>query len=54
IHPILTIPSELTSEIFLHCLPDKPVLPSASAAPILLGMICREWRFIPHGDPRLW
>ncbi|KAJ7122341.1 hypothetical protein C8R44DRAFT_919571, partial [Mycena epipterygia] len=54
IYPILTIPSELTSEIFLHCLPDEPVSASASTAPMLLGMICREWRFITHGDPRLW
>ncbi|KAJ7122296.1 hypothetical protein C8R44DRAFT_590585, partial [Mycena epipterygia] len=54
IYPILTIPSELTSEIFLHCLPDEPVSASASTAPMLLGMVCREWRFVAHGDPRLW
>ncbi|KAJ6513509.1 hypothetical protein DFH09DRAFT_941412, partial [Mycena vulgaris] len=51
--PILTIPAEITSEIFLHCLPAEPQLPT-SAAPMLLGAICREWRSIAHGDPRLW
>ncbi|KAJ6513508.1 hypothetical protein DFH09DRAFT_854290, partial [Mycena vulgaris] len=48
------IPVELTSEIFLHCLPDEPQIPSASAAPMLLGAICGDWRTIAHGDPRLW
>ncbi|KAJ6564944.1 hypothetical protein DFH09DRAFT_919853 [Mycena vulgaris] len=55
--PILTILTEIMSEIFLRCLPaeaSKPQLPSASAAPMLLGAICREWRSIAHGDPRLW
>ncbi|KAJ7103813.1 hypothetical protein C8R44DRAFT_530495, partial [Mycena epipterygia] len=54
IYPILTLPAELTSEIFLHCLPAEPVRPSAKIAPMLLGAICREWRFIAHADPRLW
>lgn len=54
IYPILSIPAELTSEIFLHCLADKPIVPSASRAPMLLGMVCRQWRSIAHGDPRLW
>ncbi|KAJ6513512.1 hypothetical protein DFH09DRAFT_852492, partial [Mycena vulgaris] len=53
-YPILTIPVELTSEIFLRCLPDEPQLPSVSVAPMLLGAICRDWRSIAHGYPRLW
>ncbi|KAJ6513500.1 hypothetical protein DFH09DRAFT_1288241 [Mycena vulgaris] len=53
-YPILSIPVEITSEIFLHCLPDEPQLPSVSVAPMLLGAICRDWRSIAHGDPQLW
>ncbi|KAJ6513527.1 hypothetical protein DFH09DRAFT_1099910 [Mycena vulgaris] len=53
-YPILNIPVEITSEIFLHCLPDEPQLPSASAAPMLLAAICREWKIIAHLDLRLW
>ncbi|KAJ7698143.1 hypothetical protein B0H17DRAFT_1177509 [Mycena rosella] len=54
VYPILTIPVEITSEIFLHCLPDEPQRPSVSAAPMLLGAVCREWRVISRGDRRLW
>ncbi|KAJ7083756.1 hypothetical protein C8R44DRAFT_822229 [Mycena epipterygia] len=25
--------------------------PNSSTAPLLLGMICREWGSIAHGDP---
>ncbi|KAJ7648631.1 hypothetical protein DFH06DRAFT_948137, partial [Mycena polygramma] len=53
IYPILTLPLELTSEIFLHCVPMEPV-PTVGDAPMLLGRICREWRQIAYGDPRLW
>ncbi|KAJ7648639.1 hypothetical protein DFH06DRAFT_1095428 [Mycena polygramma] len=53
IYPILTLPVELTSEIFLHCVPVEPV-PSVRVAPMLLGRICQEWRQIAYGDPRLW
>ncbi|KAJ7464347.1 hypothetical protein FB451DRAFT_1489528, partial [Mycena latifolia] len=54
VYPILTIPVEITSEIFLHCLPDEPQQPSESTAPMLLGAVCREWRIISRGDSRLW
>ncbi|KAJ7464346.1 hypothetical protein FB451DRAFT_1094126 [Mycena latifolia] len=54
VSPILTIPVEITSEIFLHCLPDEPQQPSKMTAPMLLGAVCREWRIISRGDPRLW
>ncbi|KAF8217141.1 hypothetical protein K438DRAFT_1496969, partial [Mycena galopus ATCC 62051] len=58
--PIFTIPVEIISEIFLHCLP-APSLPAADAvhpsttlAPLLLGQICRMWREIAYHNPRLW
>ncbi|KAJ7460614.1 hypothetical protein FB451DRAFT_1269684 [Mycena latifolia] len=51
----LTLPSEITSEIFLHCLPDTEfVEPDPSSAPLLLCYICREWRQIALATARLW
>ncbi|KAJ7108813.1 hypothetical protein C8R44DRAFT_636057 [Mycena epipterygia] len=41
VYPILTIPPELTTEIFVHCLPGEPSEPSPSVAPMLLGAVCR-------------
>ncbi|KAJ7893669.1 hypothetical protein B0H14DRAFT_2496210, partial [Mycena olivaceomarginata] len=51
---ILKLPFEMTAEIFTHCLPEYPLrsLPSGSAK--LLGQVCRQWREISIGSPRLW
>ncbi|KAF8217121.1 hypothetical protein K438DRAFT_1748230 [Mycena galopus ATCC 62051] len=54
IYPILAIPVELTSEIFLYCLPAVDAQPSTKLAPLLLGQICRMWRDIAYTNPRLW
>ncbi|KAF8217122.1 hypothetical protein K438DRAFT_1798327 [Mycena galopus ATCC 62051] len=54
VYPIFTVPVELTSEIFLHCLPAVYARPSTKLAPLLLGQICRTWRDIAYADPRLW
>ncbi|KAJ7716404.1 hypothetical protein DFH07DRAFT_785424 [Mycena maculata] len=45
VYPILSIPAEVTWEIFLHCLSDKHTEPSASVGPMLLAAIVRsgEW-----------
>ncbi|KAJ6560449.1 hypothetical protein B0H19DRAFT_1147755 [Mycena capillaripes] len=58
IHPILTLPPEITSEIFVHCLPtpaerERDVVNTAEA-PLLLTHICREWRQIAISTPALW
>ncbi|KAJ6581213.1 hypothetical protein B0H19DRAFT_1251447 [Mycena capillaripes] len=51
----LTIPLELTSKIFLHCLPDSEFICSdAYSAPLLLCHICRQWRHIAVNTPGLW
>ncbi|KAJ7608344.1 hypothetical protein FB45DRAFT_1039683 [Roridomyces roridus] len=46
--PLLTIPPELTTEIFMWCkgngTQDKAL--SLSFAPFLLTRICREWRYL--------
>ncbi|KAJ7181307.1 hypothetical protein C8R43DRAFT_968891 [Mycena crocata] len=55
-YPVLTLPPELTSEIFLHFLPAYPLSPPLNGllSPTSLTHICREWRDIAHGTPALW
>lgn len=49
------IPTELITEIFLHCLPDEIYIdPHIRAAPLLLARICRSWRSIALHTPKLW
>ncbi|KAJ7192231.1 hypothetical protein GGX14DRAFT_528448 [Mycena pura] len=61
--PILALPVEITSEIFLHCvlahLPVEHTLqPTPSSPsdkpPLLLTRICRQWRMIALSMPELW
>ncbi|KAG1837743.1 hypothetical protein C8R48DRAFT_577243, partial [Suillus tomentosus] len=51
-------PTEILSQIFNHCLPDYIYLLSPSSlpvqAPILLTRVCRRWREVAVGTPRLW
>ncbi|KAK7038090.1 hypothetical protein R3P38DRAFT_2904379 [Favolaschia claudopus] len=57
---ILTLPTEILSEIFHHCLPfdpDEPTLlirPDPEDAPLLLCAVCQRWRHIALATPRLW
>ncbi|KAJ7280967.1 hypothetical protein C8J57DRAFT_1174528 [Mycena rebaudengoi] len=55
-YPILTLPIEITSEIFVHFLPPYPERPPAIglSSPHILGEICRTWREIALSTPRLW
>lgn len=58
-YPILTLPNEITSEIFLWCLPESlssvtGTLGRPFHAPMLLIHICRAWRSIAISTPRLW
>ncbi|KAK7012854.1 F-box domain-containing protein [Favolaschia claudopus] len=55
--PILTLPVEITSEIFLSLLSSSPPSfprPYPRVAPILLTQVCRTWRNIAYSLPRLW
>ncbi|KAJ7162362.1 hypothetical protein C8R46DRAFT_348009 [Mycena filopes] len=54
VYPILTLPVELTGEIFVHCLPDTPAPPRSTIAPMLLARICRQRRNIACSTPKLW
>ncbi|KAJ7166899.1 hypothetical protein C8R46DRAFT_1219278 [Mycena filopes] len=53
-YPILTLPPEVTTEIFLRCLPEANVPPSGDDAPIVLLSVCKEWRTIAISVQRLW
>ncbi|KAJ6464447.1 hypothetical protein C8R45DRAFT_1024058 [Mycena sanguinolenta] len=53
VHPILSLPPELISLIFIHCLPPYAELRS-SKAPLLLTRICGAWRTLALRTPALW
>ncbi|KAK7036099.1 F-box domain-containing protein [Favolaschia claudopus] len=65
-YPILTLPNEITSEIFLQFLPQYPELPILDNAigpthsypnyhsPVRLTHICRKWRAVAIATPALW
>lgn len=53
--PIRKLVPEVLSEVFLQCLPEKPILRlSQHDAPLLLAAVCRSWRNIAITTPRLW
>ncbi|RDB26988.1 hypothetical protein Hypma_005139 [Hypsizygus marmoreus] len=54
--PIHRLPVELTTQIFLYCLPleTKDRRPSGKLAPLLLLHVCSEWRTIALSISRLW
>lgn len=56
-HPILDrmtgLPLEISSEIFVLCLPDPP-LRRRDLAPILFLNVCRSWTNIALSTPSLW
>ncbi|KAJ6569276.1 hypothetical protein B0H19DRAFT_1350209 [Mycena capillaripes] len=58
VYPILTIPPEITAEIFLHHVADHPLrLPYSYAnlnGPPLLACICRTWRQIALNLQVIW
>ncbi|KAJ7742585.1 hypothetical protein B0H16DRAFT_1563054 [Mycena metata] len=53
--PVLTLPTEIVSEIFVHFLP-YPKTPSFTgrSSPNVLGQICSNWREIALSTPSLW
>ncbi|KAJ6463973.1 hypothetical protein C8R45DRAFT_505362 [Mycena sanguinolenta] len=52
--PIATLPLELSSEIFLQCLPPFPSPSEPSEAPMLLMNVCRAWTEVALATPALW
>ncbi|KAJ7604338.1 hypothetical protein FB45DRAFT_850887, partial [Roridomyces roridus] len=55
-YPVLTLPAEVTSEIFMQFLPPFRQRPSlvGPLSPSLLLRICRRWRDIALSTPALW
>ncbi|KAJ6561982.1 hypothetical protein B0H19DRAFT_90965 [Mycena capillaripes] len=52
--PVVALPVEIISEIFLHCIPENPLDPGAFNAPVVLGHVCRQWRDIALSLTDLW
>ncbi|KAJ7659759.1 hypothetical protein DFH06DRAFT_1130512 [Mycena polygramma] len=55
-YPVLTLPNEIVSEIFLNFLPNYPICPPliGPLSPSRLCHICRKWRDIAIHTPALW
>ncbi|KAJ7479766.1 hypothetical protein FB451DRAFT_1086331, partial [Mycena latifolia] len=53
VYPVLTLPFEITSHIFLHSIAQNKQ-PSQYTPPLLLTQICRQWRAIALATPNLW
>ncbi|KAJ7909666.1 hypothetical protein B0H13DRAFT_2490870 [Mycena leptocephala] len=55
-YPVVTLPNEIVSEIFMQFLPPYPLFPPLIGllSPTLLTQICRRWREIALGTPVLW
>ncbi|KAJ7074013.1 hypothetical protein C8F01DRAFT_1098979 [Mycena amicta] len=55
-YPVLTLPNEIVSEIFIQYIPPYPSCPPllGDGSPTKLGQICRHWREIAHATPALW
>jgi hypothetical protein len=55
-YPVLTLPNEIVSDIFMHFLPPYPLFPPLIGllSLTLLTQICRRWREIALGTPALW
>ncbi|KAJ7797307.1 hypothetical protein B0H14DRAFT_3157559 [Mycena olivaceomarginata] len=58
-YPVLTLPTEITAEIFVHCLPffgPWSTIPRVCKkwAPIILFAVCHAWHDIALTTPKLW
>ncbi|KAJ7353205.1 hypothetical protein DFH08DRAFT_774177 [Mycena albidolilacea] len=55
-YPVLTLPNEIVSQIFVHFLPAFPHYPPPIGllSPYLLCQICQKWRDIALATPALW
>ncbi|KAJ7221857.1 hypothetical protein B0H12DRAFT_1329065 [Mycena haematopus] len=55
-YPVLTLPNEITSEIFTKFIPAYPFPPPfvGPLSPTILTHICRKWREIALATPALW
>lgn len=55
VYPVLTLPAEITSRIFVECLPPHGrVRPSLRQAPLSISQVCRHWREVALSIGELW
>lgn len=56
IYPVLTLPTEIVSEISIHFIPPYPFCPPLIGifSPNVLAAICHDWREIVLSTPSLW
>ncbi|KAJ7769896.1 hypothetical protein B0H16DRAFT_235406 [Mycena metata] len=55
VYPILSLPTEITTEIFRRwCVLRSRSRPYPSEGPLLLAQICHQWRQIALHTPELW
>ncbi|KAJ7141728.1 hypothetical protein C8R43DRAFT_1017077 [Mycena crocata] len=56
VYPVLALPNEIVSEIFLHTLDSSGTLAGGLGrnSPIFLSHVCRQWRDIALSTPALW
>ncbi|KAJ7612678.1 hypothetical protein FB45DRAFT_302592 [Roridomyces roridus] len=52
VYPILTLPSEITLDVFKWCATDTYFSPRS--APLLLAQVCHDWRALACSTPTLW
>jgi hypothetical protein len=52
--PVLRLPSEITTEVFLHLFPYNSTKTWGAHTPLVLGSICSAWRTIAWSTSRLW
>ncbi|KAJ6558226.1 hypothetical protein B0H19DRAFT_1261757 [Mycena capillaripes] len=52
--PVARLPFEISSEIFLQCLPLSLFPPNPNDVPILLLNVCSAWTDIAFSTPGLW
>jgi hypothetical protein len=55
IYPVLTLPPEITAEIFKQCVDQVTIGDVASVPePLLLASVCKAWRYIALTLPTIW
>ncbi|KAJ7040817.1 hypothetical protein C8F04DRAFT_228474 [Mycena alexandri] len=54
VYPVLTLPPEVVSEIFIRTLSETRARPNVTEAPLLLCTVCSQWRTIAIFTPALW
>ncbi|KAF7352329.1 F-box domain-containing protein [Mycena venus] len=54
VYPILSLPPEITMEIFSRCFQPERDSVNANEASLLLTHVCRAWRLLALSTPALW